>query len=119
MVKIIDCPRDAIQGLKTFIPTEKKIEYLNLLLQTGFYAIDFGSFVSHKSIPQLADTSEVVDALDMSNTHTKLLAIIANYRGAVDACNHENITYLDILFLFLRLFRREIHINLFMILLIV
>ena len=94
MVKIIDCPRDAIQGLKTFIPTEKKIDYFNSLLRVGFDTIDFGSFVSHKSIPQLADTSEVTDGINMEGVKTKLLAIIANLRGAQDACKHENITYL-------------------------
>ena len=94
MVKIIDCPRDAMQGIKTFIPTEKKIEYLNQLLKVGFDTLDFGSFVSPKAIPQLRDTAEVVKALDVSATKTKLLSIIANERGARDASKFEKISYL-------------------------
>lgn len=94
MVKLIDCPRDAIQGIKNFIPTENKIEYLNALLHVGFDTIDFGSFVSARSIPQLRDTAQVVDQLDLSNTKTKLLAIVANERGAIEACTHKKIKYL-------------------------
>ena len=94
MVKIIDCPRDAMQGLKTFIPTSKKIDYLNQLLKVGFDTLDFGSFVSPRAIPQLKDTAKVVEALDMSNTKTKLLAIVANERGAKDASEFDKITYL-------------------------
>lgn len=93
-LKIIECPRDAMQGWKTFIPSEKKISYLNQLLKVGFDTIDFGSFVSSKTIPQMADTKEVVAALDTENTHSKLLAIIANLRGAKDAMEFEKISYL-------------------------
>ena len=93
-MKLIECPRDAMQGLETFIPTEKKIAYINLLLKAGFDTIDFGSFVSPKAIPQLADTSEVLKELDLSHTDSKLLAIVANTRGAVDACAFEEISLL-------------------------
>ena len=86
-MKIIECPRDAMQGIKEFIPTKKKIAYINQLLNVGFHTIDFGSFVSEKSIPQLQDTSEVLNGLDLSDTSSKLLSIIANIRGAEDACN--------------------------------
>jgi hydroxymethylglutaryl-CoA lyase len=93
-IKITECPRDAMQGIHDFIPTEIKAEYINLLLQVGFDTIDFGSFVSPKAIPQLQDTADVLKKLDLSNTSSKLLAIIANYRGAEDAVRHEEITYL-------------------------
>lgn len=93
MVKIVECPRDAMQGLKDFIPTEVKIEYLNMLLKVGFDTLDFGSFVSPKAIPQMRDTVEVLDKLDL-DTNTKLLAIVANLRGATEACEHEPIRYL-------------------------
>ncbi|MGF7072182.1 hydroxymethylglutaryl-CoA lyase [Mucilaginibacter sp. R-33] len=93
-IKITECPRDAMQGIHDFIPTDIKAEYINLLLQVGFDTIDFGSFVSPKAIPQLQDTAEVLKKLDLSNTRSKLLAIIANYRGAEDAAKHEEITYL-------------------------
>lgn len=93
-IKITECPRDAMQGLKDFVPTEVKAEYINLLLQVGFDTIDFGSFVSPKAIPQMRDTAEVLKKLDMSNSRSKLLAIIANYRGAEDAVQYEEITYL-------------------------
>ncbi len=91
-IKLIECPRDAMQGWKTFIPTEKKIEYINKLLEVGFDTLDFGSFVSPKAIPQLADTKEVIPKIKM--TTTKLLAIIANKRGAEDAVVYDEITYL-------------------------
>lgn len=94
MVKIIECPRDAMQGLHDFIPTEIKAVYLNQLLKVGFDTIDFGSFVSPKAIPQLRDTAEVLNLLDLSTTKSKLLAIIANTRGAEDAVNFEEINYL-------------------------
>ena len=94
MIKVIDCPRDAMQGIHEFIPTEVKSEYLNLLLKVGFDTLDFGSFVSPKAIPQLKDTSEVLAKLNLSNTSTKLLAIIANVRGAEDACKYSEIKYL-------------------------
>ncbi len=91
---IVECPRDAMQGWAHFIPTEKKVAYLNQLLKVGFDVLDFGSFVSAKAIPQLADTKEVVKQLDMGSTQTKLLAIIANTRGAEDAVQYDEITYL-------------------------
>jgi hydroxymethylglutaryl-CoA lyase len=93
-IKITECPRDAMQGIHEFIPTNIKAEYINLLLQVGFDTIDFGSFVSPKAIPQLQDTAEVLKKLDLGDTRSKLLAIIANYRGAEDAVKHEEITYL-------------------------
>jgi len=93
-MKIIECPRDAMQGISQFIPTSKKIEYINQLLKVGFDTIDFGSFVSPKIIPQLRDTAKVLDGLDLCSTSSKLLAIIANIRGANDACNFQEINYL-------------------------
>ncbi|WP_394749873.1 hydroxymethylglutaryl-CoA lyase [Spongiimicrobium salis] len=93
-VKIIECPRDAMQGIKMFIPTEKKVKYIQSLLGCGFDTLDFGSFVSPKAIPQMVDTAEVLAQLDLSNTKSKLLAIIANVRGAQDAAKHEPIRYL-------------------------
>jgi len=93
-VKLIECPRDAMQGWKHFIPTEKKIEYINSLLKVGFDTIDFGSFVSPKAIPQMADTGEVIVNLDWGVGNTKLLAIIANLRGAEDASVFDQISYL-------------------------
>lgn len=89
MVRLIECPRDAMQGLKHFIPTENKIEFLNLLLEVGFDTLDFGSFVSPKAIPQMADTTEIVPSLIKNST--KLLAIVANYKGAAQASNFEKI----------------------------
>jgi len=94
MVKLIECPRDAMQGWHHHIPTETKVAYLNQLLRVGFDTLDFGSFVSPKAIPQLADTAAVLSQLDLLETQTKLLAIVANVRGAVDACKHEQISYL-------------------------
>src|SRR6201988_4547441 len=93
-VKLIECPRDAMQGWHNFIPTQKKIEYINSLLQVGFDTIDFGSFVSPKAIPQMADTNEVVRNLELGVGNTKLLAIIANLRGAEDASVYDQINYL-------------------------
>jgi len=93
-IKLIECPRDAMQGWKVFIPTDKKIEYINSLLKVGFDTIDFGSFVSPKAIPQMADTGEVVRGLKLGVSSSKLLAIIANYRGAEAACSFDEITYL-------------------------
>lgn len=93
-VKIIECPRDAMQGIKMFIPTEKKVQYLQALLRVGFDTIDFGSFVSAKAIPQMQDTAEVLAQLDLSKTQSKLLAIIANTRGAEEASIHKEIQYL-------------------------
>ncbi len=94
MVKIVECPRDAMQGLREFIPTEQKKAYLNQLLRVGFDTLDFGSFVSPKAIPQMRDTAEVLAGLDLSNSHTKLLAIVANRRGAEDAAAFPQIRYL-------------------------
>jgi len=93
-VKIIECPRDAMQGLKNFIPTDVKIKYINQLLKVGFDTIDFGSFVSPKAIPQLRDTSEVLSRLDIKGSKSKLLAIVANRRGAEEAAKYKEISYL-------------------------
>lgn len=94
MLKLIECPRDAMQGIHDFIPTEKKVAYINQLLKVGFDTIDFGSFVSPKAIPQMADTAAVLAQLDLTNTNSKLLAIVANSRGALDAAEYEEISYL-------------------------
>ncbi len=93
-IKLIECPRDAMQGWAHFIPTEEKVKYLSKLLTVGFDVLDFGSFVSPKAIPQMADTKEVLPQLDLSNTNTKLLAIIANTRGGEEAVAYEQISYL-------------------------
>jgi hydroxymethylglutaryl-CoA lyase len=93
-MKIIECPRDAMQGLDEFIPTAAKIRYINQLLKVGFDTIDFGSFVSPKAIPQMRDTADVLNGLSREGSTTKLLAIVANTRGAFDACMHEAIAYL-------------------------
>lgn len=93
-MKIIECPRDAMQGIKEFIPTEIKVKYLNSLLKVGFDTIDFGSFVSPKAIPQMQDTADVLKQLDLSGTNSKLLAIVANTRGAEQACEFGEIRYL-------------------------
>jgi hydroxymethylglutaryl-CoA lyase len=93
-VKIIECPRDAMQGIKSFIPTSKKVQYIQSLLRVGFDTIDFGSFVSPKAIPQMVDTAEVLSLLDLSKTSSKLLAIIANSRGALEAASYKEIDFL-------------------------
>jgi len=93
-VKLIECPRDAMQGLDAFIPTERKIDYINQLLKVGFDTIDFGSFVSPKAIPQLRDTAEVLDKLNWRGSKSRLLVIVANTRGAEEASVHEGITYI-------------------------
>lgn len=93
-VKIIECPRDAMQGIKAFIPTAKKVQYIQSLLRCGFDTLDFGSFVSPKAIPQMQDTAEVLAQLDLSQTETKLLAIVANTKGAELASVHQPIQYL-------------------------
>ncbi len=93
-IKLIECPRDAMQGIKTFIPTQIKIQYIQSLLRCGFDTIDFGSFVSPKAIPQMADTAQVLAGLDLSTTKSSLLAIIANTRGAQDASKFNEIRYL-------------------------
>jgi hydroxymethylglutaryl-CoA lyase len=94
LIKLTECPRDAMQGLHNFVPTEVKAEYINLLLQVGFDTIDFGSFVSPKAIPQMRDTAEVLAKLDLTKSRSKLLAIIANLRGAEDAVQFDEISYL-------------------------
>ena len=91
-LKLIECPRDAMQGIHDFIPTEVKISYINTILASGFDTVDFGSFVSPKAIPQLTDTAAVLEGLNPSDS--KLLAIVANERGATDACEFERIDYL-------------------------
>lgn len=93
-IKLIECPRDAMQGIKDFIPTEKKVDYIQSLLRCGFDTIDFGSFVSPRAIPQMRDTAQVLAGLDLSETTSKLLAIVANVRGAKDASEFEDIDYL-------------------------
>lgn len=93
-MKIIECPRDAMQGFSKFIPTDKKINYINELLKVGFDTIDVGSFVSKEKIPQLADTSNVIKCINMNNTNTKLLVIVGNERGANEAVNFDEISYL-------------------------
>jgi hydroxymethylglutaryl-CoA lyase len=93
-IKIIECPRDAMQGIKDFIPTECKVQYIQSLLRVGFDTIDFGSFVSPKAIPQMVDTAAVLSQLDLSKTTSKLLAIVANTRGASDASQYNEIDYL-------------------------
>lgn len=93
-IQLIECPRDAMQGWHDFIPTQQKINYINQLLQVGFHTIDFGSFVSPKAIPQMSDTVEVLKGLNLHNTTTKLLAIVANIRGAESAVMFDEINYL-------------------------
>lgn len=93
-LKLIECPRDAMQGIHQFIPTSQKIDYINSLLKVGFDTIDFGSFVSPKSVPQMRDTVEVLRGLDLGSTQSRLLAIVANKRGGEEAAAHEEISYL-------------------------
>jgi hydroxymethylglutaryl-CoA lyase len=93
-MKLIECPRDAMQGIKQFIPTEVKTKYINSLLNIGFDTIDVGSFVSHKAIPQMQDTAQVLKQLNLSATTSKLLTIIANTRGAQEACAFDEVHYL-------------------------
>lgn len=93
-ITLVECPRDAMQGWQHFIPTQTKVDYLNALLKVGFDVLDFGSFVSAKAIPQLADTKEVIPQLQLDGVHTKLLAIVANTRGAEEAVGYEQIHYL-------------------------
>jgi hydroxymethylglutaryl-CoA lyase len=94
MISITECPRDAMQGIKQLIPSNLKAEYINQLLKVGFDTIDFGSFVSPKAIPQMQDTADVLRQLKLQESKSKLLAIIANARGAADACDFDEITYL-------------------------
>lgn len=91
MLEIIECPRDAMQGISDHIPTDQKIDYINSLLKVGFHTIDFGSFVSPKAVPQMADTAEVIKGLDISESKSELLAIVANKRGAEDALEFDEI----------------------------
>jgi len=93
-IKLIECPRDAMQGIRDFIPVAVKAEYINSLLRIGFDTVDFGSFVSARAIPQMKDTAELLEKLDLSTSDTKLLAIVANVRGAKDAAAFEQIDYL-------------------------
>lgn len=93
-VKLIECPRDAMQGISEFIPTDVKVAYLNTLLRVGFDTVDIGSFVSPKAIPQLADTAEVLDRIDIEGSHSKLLVIVANERGAEAAVLQERVSYI-------------------------
>jgi hydroxymethylglutaryl-CoA lyase len=93
-VKLVECPRDAMQGWPEFIPTQLKIRYLNSLLKVGFDTLDFGSFVSPKAIPQLSDTAQVLEGLELEGSHTRLLAIVANVRGAAEAAAFPQIRYI-------------------------
>lgn len=106
-IKLIECPRDAMQGWKNFIPTEKKIKYINSLLKVGFDTIDFGSFVSPKAIPQMADTKEVIGSLELGVGSSKLLAIIANLRGAEEAAVFDQISYLGFPFSVSEIFQQR------------
>ena len=93
-IKIIECPRDAMQGIKRWIPSDEKLSYLQSVLSVGFDVVDFGSFVSSRVIPQMKDTDYIINNLDTTNTNSKLLSIVANYRGAVAACNYSTISYI-------------------------
>ena len=94
MIQLVECPRDAMQGFENFIPTNLKAEYINTLLKVGFHTIDFGSFVSPKAIPQMRDTAEVLSKLNLEGSSSKLLAIVANSRGAEQAASFSEIQYL-------------------------
>ena len=94
LIKVVECPRDAMQGIKNWIPTKDKISYIQSILSVGFDIIDFGSFVSPRAVPQMKDTHYVIENLDLSSTKSKLLAIVANLRGAKDACSYSQISYL-------------------------
>jgi len=93
-IKIVECPRDAMQGIKQWIPSEIKLDYLQSVLSVGFDVVDFGSFVSKRAIPQMSDSAYIIDQLDLSNTTSKLLAIVANERGAFEACSHSSLSFL-------------------------
>ncbi len=110
MIKIIESPIDGMQGIKSFIPTALKVKFINALLKVGFHTLDFGSFVSPKAIPQLADTAQVLQQLDLSNTNTKLLAIVANVKGGEIAASYPEIHYLGFPFSISRTFS-ELNIN--------
>ncbi len=94
LIKVVECPRDAMQGIKNWIPTKDKISYIQSILSVGFDIVDFGSFVSPRAVPQMKDTHYVIENLDLSLTKSKLLAIVANLRGAKDACSYSQISYL-------------------------
>ena len=94
MIKLVECPRDAMQGWKEWIPTDKKIEYLNELLRVGFHTLDFGSFVSARAIPQMEDTRRIIPSLQLNHSQTRLLAIVANARGATEASAFDEISFL-------------------------
>jgi hydroxymethylglutaryl-CoA lyase len=94
LIKVVECPRDAMQGIKNWIPTKDKISYIQSILSVGFDIVDFGSFVSPRAVPQMKDTHYVIENLDLSSTKSKLLAIVANLRGAKDACSYSQISYL-------------------------
>ena len=106
-IKITECPRDAIQGFTDFIPTNKKIEFYNKLIQVGFDIIDVGSFVSHRLIPQMRDTGKVIEKLNMDNVFSKLLVIIANYKGAHHAMSYDKISYLGYPFSVSEIFQQK------------
>ena len=93
-IKIIECPRDAMQGIKKWIPSKDKLSYIQSVLSVGFDIVDFGSFVSPRSIPQMKDTQFIIENIDLSSTSSKLLAIVANERGALDACKYPSISFL-------------------------
>jgi hydroxymethylglutaryl-CoA lyase len=93
-IKIIECPRDALQGIKKWIPSKDKLSYIQSVLSVGFDIVDFGSFVSPRSIPQMKDTQFIIENIDLSSTSSKLLAIVANERGALDACKYPSISFL-------------------------
>ena len=106
-MKFIECPRDAMQGIGTFIPTQKKISYINKLLQVGFDTIDVGSFVSKSAIPQMVDTEEVIKGINVTNSNSKLLTIVANERGAEKAAQFDEITYLGFPFSISETFQKK------------
>lgn len=106
-IQLVECPRDAMQGWKNFIPTKKKIQYINALLRVGFDTIDFGSFVSAKAIPQMADTRDVLAGLDLKNTKSRLLAIVANVRGVREAVIFDEISYLGFPFAISQTFQQR------------
>ena len=107
MIQVVECPRDAMQGIKAFIPTEKKAEYINMLLKVGFHTIDFGSFVSPKAIPQMRDTASVLSKLNLDDSNSKLLAIVANSRGAEEASSFDEIQYLGYPFSLSEIFQQH------------
>ena len=106
-MKLIECPRDAMQGYFSFIPTQNKIKYLNQLLKVGFDTIDIGSFVSKKQIPQLADTAEVLNNINIDNSISKLLVIVGNKRGAIEASQYEQISYIGFPFSISETFQKK------------